>query len=161
LSSNRLALGPCFQSARFNFVVESPGFLGPCFQSARFNFVIESLGFLGPGFQPRRLKFVIGSPFWGRVFSRHGSTLSSNRHFRASAGSRKFPYHLSQPLSTVISRKHTSRVCLRTTVRLRALELSDKRSKCLREITALAVGCGWYGNFRFLALVLCQHCFDG
>jgi hypothetical protein len=54
-------------------------FLGPCFQSARFNFVIESPGFLGPGFQPRRLRFVIGSPFWGRVFSRHGSTLSSNR----------------------------------------------------------------------------------
>jgi len=37
------------------------------------------IAFLEPGFQPPRLRFVVESPFWGRVFSRHGSTLSSNR----------------------------------------------------------------------------------
>jgi len=39
--------------------------------------------FLGPGFQPPRLNFVVESPFWGQVFGRHGSTLSSNRLFGA------------------------------------------------------------------------------
>jgi hypothetical protein len=106
---HRLAiLGPCFQSPRFIFSRHSSilsstrvAFLGPCFQSAQFNFVIDSrclfgakfsvlktqlchrLAILGPCFQSAQFNFVIESPFWGRVRSRHGSTLSSNRHFGA------------------------------------------------------------------------------
>ncbi|OQY44044.1 MAG: hypothetical protein B6247_30780, partial [Candidatus Parabeggiatoa sp. nov. 2] len=41
------------------------------------------IAFLGPGFQPPRLRFVVESPFWGQVFSRQDSGLSSNRLFRA------------------------------------------------------------------------------
>ncbi|OQY43627.1 MAG: hypothetical protein B6247_31440 [Candidatus Parabeggiatoa sp. nov. 2] len=49
-------------------------FLGLGFRPPRLNFVVES-----------RLNFVVESPFWGQVFSRHGSTLSSacNRLFGA------------------------------------------------------------------------------
>ncbi len=100
-------LGPGFRPPRLNFVVESP-FWGQVFSrhgstlssnrlfGARFSAATAQLcrrlviAFLGPGFQSPRLNFVVDSPFWGRVFSRHGSTLSSTRLFGASAGSLQF-----------------------------------------------------------------------
>jgi hypothetical protein len=39
------------------------------------------IAFLGPGIRPPRFRFVIDSPFWGQVFGRHGSGLSSTRLF--------------------------------------------------------------------------------
>jgi hypothetical protein len=61
-------------------------FLGLGFLSATKTQVVCRLlviAFLGPGFRPPRFNFVIDSPFWGQVFGRHGSTLSSSRLFGA------------------------------------------------------------------------------
>jgi len=77
-------------------------FLGPGFRPPRFMFVVDLFGakfsaamtqvcrrlviaFLGPGIRPPRLRFVVDSPFWGQVFGRQDSGLSSacNRLFGA------------------------------------------------------------------------------
>jgi hypothetical protein len=42
------------------------------------------LVFLGPAFRPPQFNFVIDSSFWGQLFGRHSSTLSSTRLFGAS-----------------------------------------------------------------------------
>jgi hypothetical protein len=87
-------LGPGFQPPRFRFVVKLPfwgqvfshqasGLSSNCLFGARFSAataqVCRRIAFLGPGFQPPSFRFVVESPFWGRVRSRHGSTLSSTR----------------------------------------------------------------------------------
>jgi hypothetical protein len=89
----RLAfLGPGFRPPRFRFVIDLPfwgqvfghqgsGLSSTCLFGARFSAtkvqVCHRLAFLGPGFRPPRFRFVIDLPFWGQVFGRQGSGLSS------------------------------------------------------------------------------------
>jgi hypothetical protein len=56
-------------------------FLGPDFRPPRFNFVVESPCLFGARFSVATVQLCrrIALPFWGLVFSRHCSTLSSTR----------------------------------------------------------------------------------
>jgi hypothetical protein len=92
-------------------------FLGPGFQLPWFNFVVNSRCLFGARFSVAMVQLCrqLALPFWGQVFSCHGSTLSPTRVaflgpgfqlpwfnfvvesrclFGTRAGSRKFPYHL-------------------------------------------------------------------
>jgi hypothetical protein len=136
------------------------------------------LVFLGPAFRPPQFNFVIDSSFWGQLFGRHGSTLSSNRLFGASAGSRKFPYHQEEirffqklGFLDTINPFIPKRSCTERwyedfrspalgLVGFSLLELSDDGFS--RYLAPLVTSFGeWYRNFRFLALVLCQCSIDG
>jgi hypothetical protein len=55
-------------------------FLGPGFQPPRFNFVVKWRYLFGARFSATTVQLCrqMALPFWGQVFSHHGSTLSSN-----------------------------------------------------------------------------------